>query len=280
MPLAPLPPTDTRSLFRPVTTALSDLLRSLPDDAWLITAVGTWQVRDIVAHLIDVSLRRLAFHRDRHVPPAPPFPIASDADFTRFINGLNADWTRAARRLSTRQLTEMYASAGAQLSDWAESMPFDAPALFAVSWAGETQSDGWFDIGRDFTEQWHHQAQIRDAVGAPPLADPAWLHAVLLIALRGLPHAYRAHVTADGTVLALHVTGEGGGQWALERWGGSWRLRAGEPSSPAASVEVGDNAMWRLLFNALPDSQARDAVRVSGDAALAAPLFRARAVIV
>ena len=31
---------------------------------------------------------------------------------------------------------------------------------------------------------------MRDAVGAPPLPDPHWLHAVLLIALRGLPHAY------------------------------------------------------------------------------------------
>lgn len=280
MPLAPLPPTDTRFFFRPVTTALADLLRTLPAGAWLRPAVGTWQVRDVAAHLIDVSLRRLALHRDGHTPDPPPFAITTDADFTRFINALNAAWTGAARRLSTEQLTAMYASAGAQLSDWFEALPLEAPALFPVSWAGEKESQGWFDIGRDFTEQWHHQAQIRDAVGAPPLADPVWLHAVLLIALRGLPHAYRDQSAADGTLVGIHVTGDAGGHWALERAADSWRLLAGEPSSPVASVEMADDAAWRLLFNALGESEARAAVRVSGDAALAAPLFRARSVIV
>lgn len=43
-----------------------------------------------------------------------------------------------------------------------------------MSWAGEDGDAGWLDIGREFTEQWHHQMQIRDAVGAAPLPDPAW----------------------------------------------------------------------------------------------------------
>lgn len=280
MPLAPLPSTDTRPFFRPVTTALSDLLRTLPADDWLKPAVGTWQVRDVAAHLIDVTLRRLALHRDGHTPDPPPFAIEHSGDFTRFINDLNAEWTRAARRLSMRLLAEMYESAAAQLSAWFEALPMDAPALFGVSWAGETASAGWFDVGRDFTEQWHHQAQIREAVGAPPLAEPAWLHAVLLIALRGLPHAYRDHVAADGAVMGIHVTGDAGGHWALERSAGSWRLLAGEAPSPTASVVLTDDAAWRLLFNALPASKAREAVRVSGDLGLAAPFFRARSVIV
>ena len=203
MPLTPLPPTDTRPLFRPLTSALTDLLRELPADAWRMPAVGTWQVRDVVAHLVDVSLRRLALHRDGHTPDPPPFTIADAADLTRFINGLNAEWTRAARRLSTRQLTELYASAATQLSDWFEALPLEAPALFAVSWAGETESPGWFDVGRDFTEQWHHQAQIRTAVDAPALGDPAWLNAVLRIALRALPHAYGHQEAAEGTAVAM-----------------------------------------------------------------------------
>lgn len=280
MPLEPLPPTDTRPFFRPVTTALTDLLRTLPPDAWLQPAVGTWQVRDVASHLIDVSLRRLALQRDAHTPDAPPHAIASDADFTRFINTLNADWARAARRLSTRQLTTMYETAGRELSDWFEALPLEAPALFGVSWAGETESPGWFDIGREFTEQWHHQAQIRAAVGAPPLADPAWLHAVLGIALRGLPHAYRGHAAADGTVMHIRVTGAAGGHWALVRSSGAWRVMTGEVSSPAASVEMTGDTAWRLLFNALSDAQAREAVRVSGAGDLAAPIFRARSVIV
>ena len=280
MPLSPVPPTDTRPFFRPVTAQLVDLLHVISDDAWTKTAVGTWQVRDVVAHLADVSLRRVSFHRDRHAPPPPPFPIQSERDFVRFINHINADWITASRRLSPHQLMAHYATAAGELSDFIETVPFDAPALFGVSWAGEMASEGWFDIGREFTEQWHHQAQIREAVGAPPLHDPAWLNALLLIALRGLPHAYRAHDAADGTTLGIHITGPAGGHWALERSDGVWRLLAGESPSPAALVTMQDDAAWRLLFNGLSEPAARAGSNMEGDASLAAPLFVARSVIV
>ena len=252
----------------------------MPDDAWTKTAVGVWQVRDVVAHLTDISLRRVSFHRDGHSPPPPPFPIQGEADFVRFINQINADWVAASRRLSPHQLTAHYATAAGELSEFLEALPFDAPALFGVSWAGEAESEGWFDIGREFTEQWHHQAQIREAVGAPPLSDPAWLNALLAVALRGLPHAYRAHDATDGTTLAIHVTGPAGGHWALRREGGTWILLAGEADQPAARVTLQDDAAWRMLFNGLSEPAARAGSQVDGDAALAAPLFRARSVIV
>ena len=280
MPLTPVPPTDTRAFFRPVTAQLVDVLRGVPDDAWTKTAVGTWQVRDVVAHLTDVSLRRVSFHRDGHTPPPPPFPIHGEADFVRFINHINAEWVAASRRLSPHQLLTHYAAAANELADFLETLPLDAPALFGVSWAGETESEGWFDIGREFTEQWHHQAQIREAVGAPPLSDPAWLNALIAIALRGLPHAFRAHDEADGTTLAIHITGLAGGHWALQRVGGRWALLAGQADAPAAQVTLQDDAAWRLLFNGLSEPAARAGSRIEGDAALAAPLFRARSVIV
>ena len=280
MPLTPLQPTDTRPLFRPVCGGLVALLEGLPPDAWEASAVGTWQVRDVVAHLTDISMRRLSFHRDRHVPPPPPFPIQSDRDFARFINQINADWVGASRRLSGRQLAAMYASAATELCDFVETLPFDGPGLFGVSWAGETESAGWFDIGREFTEQWHHQAQIRDAVGAAPLVDPAALHATLAIALRGLPHAYRDLAPPDSTALALDVTGEAGGRWTLDRASGAWRLMSGTPPSPSASATMSADAAWRLLFNGLPPEKARTAVAIAGDAALVEPLLRARSIVI
>ena len=68
--------------------------------------------------------------------------------------------------------------------------PF-APAHWAVAWAGEEPSAHWFDVGRDYTERWLHQQQIRDAVGAPPLTGREWLHPVLDLFVRARPVAYR-----------------------------------------------------------------------------------------
>jgi len=280
VPLTPIAPTDTRLLFRHVGASLVTVLRGLPEDAWTRTAVGAWQVRDVVAHLIDISMRRLSFHRDRHVPPPPPFPIESDRDFARFINQINADWVGASKRLSTRQLADLYETASHELADFMESVPFDAPGLFGVSWAGEMESAGWFDIGREFTEQWHHQAQIREAVGAEPFAQPEWLHATLLIALRGLPHAYRHHDAPDGTTLTLDVSGPAGGTWTLERAGGTWRLMEGAADAPTARAAMTDDSAWRLLFNGLRDDAARAAIAVTGDQALAAPLLSARSIVI
>ena len=280
MPLTPLQPTDTRSLFRHVCGSLVALLARLPAERWEAPAVGAWQVRDVVAHLTDISLRRLSFHRDRHAPPPPPFPIQGDRDFARFINQINADWVGASRRLSARQLTEMYTAASTQLCDFVEGLPLEGPGLFGVSWAGEMESAMWFDIGRELTEQWHHQAQIREAVGAPPLADAAWLHATLAIAVRGIPHAYRDIEAPEGTTLALHVTGPAGGLWTLERASGEWRLMGGVPESPTASAAMTDDAAWRLLFNGLPQDTARAAIVVRGDAQLVEPLLRARSIVI
>lgn len=281
MPLAALPPTDTRPYFRPVARALVALLRGLPADAWdKPTVAGAWRVRDVVAHILDGALRRVSFHRDRLPPPTPEPAPRSEREFVAFINGLNRQWVEVARRMSPRVLTDLYAFAGDALADFVESLPADAPALFPVSWAGEDASEGWFDIGREFTELWHHQAQVREAVGAPPLPDARWLHAVLLIALRGLPHAYRDVDVPPGRNLTLEITGAAGGVWTLRRDQAAFRLWAGADGVEHARVTLSDDTAWRLLFNALPADRADALVAWSGDPALCAPLLRARSVIV
>jgi uncharacterized protein (TIGR03083 family) len=253
----------------------------LPADAWQRPTIArSWVVRDVVAHLIDIALRRLSFHRDRMTPPPPRRQIASDQDFVDFINGLNREFVEAMRRLSPRLLTDLFEKASEELADFFEQLPFEAPALFPVSWAGESTSEGWFDVGREFTELWHHQAQIRLAVGAPSLAAPRYLRAMLEIALRGLPHAYRDVSAADGTTLVVAAHGPAGGIWTLLRDGGQWVLKAGCPDGASASVRVSDENLWRLLFNALNKAQAESAIEIEGDAALVRPLLAARSVIV
>jgi uncharacterized protein (TIGR03083 family) len=281
MPLAALPVVDTRSYFRPVASELVALLGTLAPDDWLRpTVAGSWRVRDVVAHLVDTMCRRLSFHRDGLTPPPPPHAIASEQDFVAFINGLNKQWVDAAERLSPRMLTDLFATVSSALADFMEQLPLDAPALFPVSWAGEDRSAGWFDVGREFTELWHHQAQIRLAVGAPPISDARYLHAVIEIAMRGLPHAYRAVDAAEAATLAIVVHGDAGGAWTLKRARGQWTLWAGAEEAPTTIARISDEHAWRLLFNGLPHAQASAALDIAGDHALARPLLKARSVIV
>ena len=279
--LSPLPITDTRTLFRPVSSALVTLLRGLSPEAWQRpTIAGSWVVRDILAHLVDLTFRRLSFHRDRMPPPPPSRPIESEQDFVDFINGLNRDFVEATRRFSPQVLTDLFEKAAGDLADFFEQLPIEAPALFPVSWAGERTSQGWFDVGREFTELWHHQAQIRLAVGAAPLGDSRCLRAVLEIALRGLPHAYRDVHAAAGSSLVIDIRGPSGGTWTLLRESGGWSIQAGRPDRADASVGMSDENAWRLLFNALSKAQAAAAVAIEGDGSLATPLLSARSVIV
>ena len=277
MPLEPIPPTDTREFFRPLSVEFVALLRTLSGEAWTRpTVAGKWRVRDVLAHLVDVTARRLSFHRDGHPPPA----FDGRSNFVAFINDLNAQWVAVAGRMSPRVMTTLYGALSDELASFAETMPMDAPALFPVSWAGENDSAGWFDIGREFTEVWHHQQQIRDAVGAPPPSNPDWLRAFLLIALRGLPHAYRDVRAAAGDTVVLRISGLSGGAWTMRREAEQWSLLAGEPAEPSAVADLSDDTAWRLLFNALPSSDVSERLRVSGKAELVAPLTRARSVIV
>jgi len=281
MRLADLQPVDTRTMFRPVSAELVALLRALSPSDWeRPTIAGDWRVRDVVAHLADTALRRLSFHRDGMTPPPPSRPIAGARDFVDFINGLNAQWVATSKRFSPRVLTELLDRASADLADWFETLPLEGPALFGVSWAGEHTSESWFDIGREFTELWHHQQQIRMAVGAPSLPDSRYLRAVIDVAVRGLPHAFRAVSAEAGQTVLFDITGPAGGQWTLVREAHRWAIYAGIPDVATTRIQILDDAAWKLLFNALTDAEAAAMIRVAGRTDLAAPLLRARSVIV
>lgn len=281
MSLSPPPIVDARLFFRPVSTALVTLLRGLsPDDWHRGTLAGAWSVRDVVAHLIDLAFRRVSFHRDGLVPPPPPFPIQGERDFVRFINGLNHEWVAATKRFSPQVLTELFELASSDLAGFFETRSIDAPGLFGVSWAGEQSSAGWFDIGREFTELWHHQMQIRLAVGADPLPDPRYLRAVLDVSMRGVPYAYRDVAAGEGDTVAIEIEGPAGGRWTLTREVDRWTLWTGTPARADARVRLSDDIAWRLLFNALSPTQASASIQIEGRTELAVPMLKARSVVV
>ena len=177
-------------------------------------------------------------------------------------------------------MTDLYDRASGEAADWFESLSLDEPALFPVSWAGEQASAGWFDIGREFTELWHHQQQVRMATGAGALADPRYLRSVIDVAVRGLPHAFRDVTAEPGQTVFLDIRGASGGQWTLSRQEQRWTLWQGHPPSPTTRIRLNDDTAWKLLFNALRPGEAEGAVHVEGRADLARAFLRARSVIV
>ena len=186
----PLSPTLPAALFTPLSDAFVALLRGLAPADWERATVSAhWNVRQIASHVLDGQLRRLSFQRDGWPVPAPDRPIAGHEDLVRYLNSLNASWVDVARRFSPRVLIDLLEQAGRATGDMAAALDPFGPALFAVAWAGETESPLWFDLARDLTEHWHHQQQIRLAVGAPLLLD-AWISAPVMDAFaRAIPHA-------------------------------------------------------------------------------------------
>lgn len=295
-PLKAPAPLDTAPLFPGLHAELIALLRGLAPEDWnRPTLAPAWRVRDVASHLLDTSLRRLSMGRDRHRPPPPAEPIDTYPALVGFINRLNADWLQATARLSPRLLTDLLGIVQPQVAAFFATLDPLAPAPISVAWAGESTSANWFDVGREYTEWWHHQAQIRDAVGATPLNARVWLHPFLDISVRGLPYAYRTLDAPAGTTLALRITGDAGGSWCLRREpdgasgadathadavGSGWTLLEGDAPDADARVELEADAAWRLLFNALPTGAAQRELRIEGDARIAAPLLQARSVMV
>jgi uncharacterized protein (TIGR03083 family) len=278
--MQPLLPIDTSPLFPPLHDELMSTLRALRPEEWnLPTIAGSWRVRDVVAHLLDGDLRKLSVFRDGH-QPVPDRPIESASDLTRFLNARNAVWTEAAERLSPRVMVDLIATTGPQLSELMASLPLYETSLFSVAWAGEETSENWFDVGREYTERWHHQMHVRDAVGLPLLLQPRWMQPLFDLSVRAFPPAFATTTAADGTAVVFEIAGDSGGAWSLIASDGAWQLFAGRSDLPAAIVSTDPDSAWRLLFHALSRDEALARVSIAGDRGLAMPLLAARSVMV
>jgi hypothetical protein len=265
---------DVRPLFRPLAARLDAALAELSEAQWLAPTAagrGAWRVRDVAAHLLDGDVRQLAFRRDRHraSPPA--------GDLVEFLESLNATWVAACERMSPRLLAELLVWSGREVATLMEAQELDAPALFPVSWAGEGESSNRFDLARELAERWHHQQQIREAVGAAPLPADATFAAVVATLVAGLPHGYR-DLREGPDAIRLELTGDGGGLWRLERSAGGWRF--GDPARDAdATLRLAADDAWRLWTKGLTVEEGRARLAVDGDERAAAPLLGYLAIV-
>jgi uncharacterized protein (TIGR03083 family) len=276
-----LAPILTADRFPTLGRELITLLRSLSDGQWrLPTVAPQWTVKDIVAHLLDTACRRLSFDRDQFSPPPPDRSIDGYESLVGFLNDLNAQWVAAFRRISPRQLTDFLEAVETPLAEHMLALDPWGPALFPVAWAGEDESLAWFDVAREVTERWHHQQQIRLAVGAPPLDDPWLSEPVFDTFLRALPHGYRDVTAPTGTMLSVRIDGRKLYAYTLQaRGNGGWDLLAGEAANPAARIVLAEEPAWLLLTRGLRGEAAQRQARIEGDPGLAAKFFEILAVM-
>jgi uncharacterized protein (TIGR03083 family) len=261
-------------LFPSERRELLGLLDALPPDAWSLPSMaGDWTVKDIAAHLVGADLGRLSRQRDGHRE-------SRDADeaLKTYIDRRNAEWVTSMRRISPRVIRSLLAFGGNESQGFfATEDPFALGST--VSWAGPDPAPNWLDLAREFTERWHHQQQIRDAVGAPSLDDPKFLRPVLATFAFALKGPYLGVDAPVGTTVALVVEGPSGGDWTIARTARGWELLLGRAETPTASVRMNEDTAWRMYVRALSRAAVEDRSSSVGDAGLAGHLLDAFALV-
>ena len=257
-------PVNTIPLFDPLDKKLVELLRSLTPEEWeLPTVAKQWNVKDVAAHLLDTNIRAISSGRD-HYKGVFINNVHSFGDLVAALNGLNADWVKAMKRVSPAVLTEWLETSGRQYSALMAAADLQAPAPIAVAWAGDEESPNWFHIAREYTEKWHHQQQIRDAVGIPGIMTHELYYPVLDTFMMALPYTYRNVPALNGTVVQVTISGDGGGHWFLAHHG-KWILSKTNDAPVTAYTTISGAAAWKLFTKSWRRKDIAPYVSIEGD---------------
>jgi len=274
--LQPPEPTLVVDLFPDILTELVRLLSSLSSEEWQTpTVCAGWSVKDVALHLLGGEIGNLARRRDGHAQSAS---INNWEELVAFINDWNQSWVKTAQRISPRLLIDLLEFTGAQLCDYFRSL--DPYALGgSVSWAGPERAPVWLDLAREYTERWHHQQHIRDAVSKPGLKEPRYMAPVLSAFVWALPHTFRSIPAEEDTAVTLTIAGASGGQWSVLRVGQEWKLYQGAPDRPDAQVVLDQDIAWRLFTHGLAQQMAREQISFGGDLALGSQVLEMVSII-
>jgi uncharacterized protein (TIGR03083 family) len=247
--------------FPELLDALLGLLSGLSAAEWeRPTACAGWSVRDVALHLLGDDVGMLSRRRDGY--SAANVSIGGWDDLVAFINRQNRQWVEATRRVSPQLLCDLLRLTGAQVSAYFQTL--DPYALGGpVDWAGPGPQPVWLDLAREYTERWHHQQHIRDAVGKPGLTEPRYLAPALDAFVRALPHTYRAVDAPEQTLVALTISGDSGGTWFLLRQRGRWAMYMEATGQPHTEVTLDQESAWRLFTRGIDKETAR--ARIEGD---------------
>jgi len=276
--LEPLPPIFTAHLFPKVEAKLIELLRSLTPEDWeKQTLAPKWKVKDVVAHLLDTELRRLAIaRRGRETVDSKTL---SYAEIVELVNRFNGEGVQQYGRLNESDLISRTELASRELARCLQSLDPFATAMIPVSWAGDETSPNWFDTAREFTERWHHQQQIRLAVNKPGIMTRELYYPVLDCFMRALPHAYRDVPAISGALAQFDISGDCGGSWYLLRDGEAWVLTASPVGKKISETKIPQEIAWRIFTKGISRDIAGPQVQFAGDAEIGLHILKMVSIV-
>jgi len=245
------------------------LLQTLTAEEWQAQTVAKlWTVKDIAAHLLDGNIRILSMLRDGYFSERPN--AGNYKELVQFLNGLNADWVKAMKRVSPQMLIVLHQVTGPMYCQYYASLNPSDTSPFAVNWMGENESTNRTHMAREYTEKWLHQQQIRDAVGKPGLMTKVFFHPFISTFMLGLPYTYRNVMATEGTIIQVTITTDIGDTWFLLRSNNQWHLTMNCIKPADAQLFIEPDIAWKLFSKSLRPEQVKDKVRLRGDFQLAA----------
>ena len=259
---------------------LIKFLKKLKEEDWNAQTIAPkWKVKDVAVHLLDGNLRTLSMLRDNYYGEST-VAINSYDDLINYLNQLNADWVKAMKRLSPKTIIDLLDSSGKEYCNFIESLdPFDK-ATFSVGWAGENESKNWFHIAREYTEKWHHQQQMRLAVGKDKkLLKEKWFLPYLDTSVRALPHHYRNTVGNKNDLIQFVFKGKNDKEWFLKWQNNTWNLITEATVKPTCIVKIDDKVAWRIFTKGIEKDVALSQSEVSENRILGEPIFNMVAVM-
>jgi len=270
------PPGDIAGLFGVERARLDELLGALePGDWQRPSPCPGWTVLGLCCHLLGDDLGLLSRQRDGyHGSPSPDGP---EAEFVAWLDDMQAEWVRAARRISPRLVTELLDWTGPRVTEMLRRQ--DPRARTAqVSWAGTSPVPVWLDQAREVSEQWIHRQQLLQALGHPSDLRPDLAGPVLDGLRWAYPYRLEQCSARPGDTVTIAISGPVARTWQLVATEAGWEYHD-EPGAPVvARLSLTTEQAWRLLTSNLPSAE-RSRLAVSGDDATIGILLRTRAII-
>jgi len=272
-------PIETIELFPTLDQKLVEILRSLDRKDWRRSTISpSWNIHDIALHLLDGNIRGISTGRDRFFG-VPAEDINTYQQLIDFLDRLNHEWIKAARRISPPLLIDLLELTNKWYYEHLKGLAPDDEAIFSVAWAGEETSPNWFHIAREYTEKFHHQQQIRLTLGADEVLLKKSLYFPFLdTMMRALPHHFAAIKADTGTALLIEVSDQMG-RWYLVRLADKWGLFRSCDIFPAVTIIIDKKIAWRLFTKGIKRSQALQHITIEGNQELGENILTATAIM-